>query len=110
MKVRRIVIAVVHLHNNTEEPADFRHAWIVFSRAQRVRRMAFLPIRLILASVLDPIRHPGHAGNLSPPESDCGRRGDGIPYRARRGSPGRRVRGRTPAGLEPWEGTPPAAR
>jgi hypothetical protein len=25
MEMRRLVIAVVHLHNNTEEPADLRH-------------------------------------------------------------------------------------
>jgi hypothetical protein len=26
MEVWRLVIAVIHLHNNTEEPADLRHS------------------------------------------------------------------------------------
>src|ERR1017187_889848 len=34
MEVWRIMIAVVHLHDNTEEPADLRHRLSISSRTQ----------------------------------------------------------------------------
>jgi hypothetical protein len=33
MKVRWLVVVAVHLHNDTEEPADLGHASSIFSRA-----------------------------------------------------------------------------